>query len=73
LHISQDALTLAGFRAWVLSDKFPEKQPVTILNEEIYLDMSKEDIFKRGPNLAKSPSLAMPWHRLPSALPLAAC
>ena len=37
--------TLAGFRAWVHSDDFPEKQRVTFLNGEIYLDMSKEDIF----------------------------
>jgi Uma2 family endonuclease len=45
LHIPSNAYTLAGFRAWVHSDDFPEKQRVTFLNGEIYLDMSKEDIF----------------------------
>jgi Uma2 family endonuclease len=45
LHIPSNAYTLAGFRAWALSDEFPEKQRVTFLNGEIYLDMSKEDIF----------------------------
>jgi Uma2 family endonuclease len=45
LHIPRSAHTLAGFRAWVLSDDFPEKQPVTFLKGEIFLDMSKEDIF----------------------------
>src|SRR5438270_1405074 len=45
LHIPADAHTLAGFRAWVLSDDFPEKQPVTFINGDIYLDMTKEDIF----------------------------
>jgi Uma2 family endonuclease len=45
LHIPAAAHTLSGFRAWVLSDDFPEKQPVTFINGEIYLDMSKENIF----------------------------
>src|SRR5258708_34776785 len=45
LHIPSNAYTLAGFRARVLSDDFPEKQRVTFLNGEIYFDMSKEDIF----------------------------
>jgi Uma2 family endonuclease len=45
LHIPRDAYTLAGFRRWVLSDEFPEKQPVMFRNGEIYLYMSKEDVF----------------------------
>ena len=44
-HIPRDAYTLAGFRKWVLSDEFPEKQPVMFLNGEIYLYMPKEDVF----------------------------
>jgi Uma2 family endonuclease len=45
LHIPRDAYTLAGFRRWVLSDAFPEKQPVLFRNGEIYLFMPKEDVF----------------------------
>ncbi len=45
LHIPRDAYTLAGFRRWVLSDEFPEKQPVMFRNGEIFLYMPKEDVF----------------------------
>jgi Uma2 family endonuclease len=45
LHIPRDANTLAGFRKWVLSDEFPEKQPVLFLKGGIYLYMPKEDVF----------------------------
>jgi hypothetical protein len=45
LHIPRDAHTLAGFRRWVLSEEFPEKQPVMFLRGEIYLYMPKEDVF----------------------------
>ncbi len=45
LRIPRDAHTLAGFRRWVLSKDFPEKQPVMYLHGEIYLYMSKENIF----------------------------
>src|SRR5438067_1995123 len=45
LHIPRDAYTLAGFRKWVLSDEFPEKQPVMFLKGEIYLYMPKENVF----------------------------
>ena len=41
-HIS-DAYTLAGFRKWVLSDEFPEKQPVMFLKGKIIF-MPKENI-----------------------------
>jgi Uma2 family endonuclease len=44
-HVPRDAHTLAGFRRWVLSDEFPEKQPVLFLRGEIYLFMPKEDVF----------------------------
>jgi Uma2 family endonuclease len=44
-HIPRDAYTLAGFRKWVLSDEFPEKQPVMFLKGEIYLFMPKENIY----------------------------
>ena len=45
LRIPHDATTLAGFRRWVLSDSFPEKQPVMFLNGEIFLFMPKENIY----------------------------
>jgi Uma2 family endonuclease len=45
LTIPRDAHTLAGFRRWVLSDSFPEKQPVMFLNGEIFLYMPKENLF----------------------------
>jgi Uma2 family endonuclease len=45
LHIPRDAYTLAGFRKWVLSDEFPERQPVMFLKGEIYLFMPKEEVF----------------------------
>jgi Uma2 family endonuclease len=38
------AATLAGFRAWVTSDDFPEWVRVTFVDQEIYLDMSKEEL-----------------------------
>src|SRR5436190_4812625 len=44
-RIPRDAHTLAGFRRWVLSDDFPEKQPVMFLKGEIFLYMPKEDVF----------------------------
>jgi hypothetical protein len=45
LHIPRDAYKLHGFRRWVLSDEFPEKQPVLFLNGEIFFYMPKEDVF----------------------------
>lgn len=44
-RIPRDAHTLAGFRRWVLSDEFPEKQPVMFLKGDIYLYMPKENIY----------------------------
>lgn len=44
LRVPRSAHTLAGFRAWVLSDEFPEKLPATYIRGEVYLDMSKEAI-----------------------------
>ena len=44
LHIPADATTLAGFRAWVGSDDFPEKIRTTFISGEVYLDMSQEEL-----------------------------
>lgn len=44
LHIPPEAHSLSGFRRWVLSDDFPEKLPVTVLQGQVFVDMSKEEI-----------------------------
>jgi hypothetical protein len=44
LRIPRNAFSLKGFREWLLSDDLPEKLRVTLVDEEIYLDMSKEEI-----------------------------
>jgi len=38
------AKSYPGFRRWVLADGFPDKVRVTSVAQEIYLDMSKEDL-----------------------------
>ena len=43
-RIPTKAMTLAGFRAWVISDQFPDKVRATFVDEEIYLDMSMEEM-----------------------------
>jgi Uma2 family endonuclease len=44
LPIPETARTLAGFRAWVKDDSFPEKLRVAFINGEIFLDMSNEEL-----------------------------
>lgn len=44
LHVPASAHTFAGFRAWIQSDEFPEKLRATFLDQEIYLDMSQEEL-----------------------------
>lgn len=44
LRIPRSALTINGFREWVLSDDVPEKLKVTFVDGEIYVDMSKEEL-----------------------------
>jgi len=44
VRIPRSARTLSGFRAWVLSDEFPEKLKATYLRGDVILDMSKEEI-----------------------------
>lgn len=44
-HIPRDAYTLAGFRRWVLSDEFPDKQPVMFRKGEIFLFALGEDVY----------------------------
>ncbi|HMC63724.1 MAG TPA: Uma2 family endonuclease [Gemmataceae bacterium] len=42
VSIPERARTLSGFREWVKSDEFPEKLRATFVDQEIYLDMTKE-------------------------------
>jgi hypothetical protein len=44
LTVPPEAHTLAGFRAWALSDAVPEKLPLTFIRGKVYVDMSKEEI-----------------------------
>lgn len=38
------ALTLAGFRAWAVSDEFPQRGRISFLGTEVFIDMSPEEI-----------------------------
>jgi Uma2 family endonuclease len=42
--IPTSALTLAGFRDWAKSDEFPEHIRAAFIGQEIFIDMSKEDL-----------------------------
>jgi hypothetical protein len=44
LCIPVSACTHQGFRDWVKSDEFPEKLRVTFVDNEIYIDLSKEEL-----------------------------
>jgi Uma2 family endonuclease len=44
LVVPRSAWTLAGFRAWVTSDAFPEKARATFVEGEVLVDMSPEAI-----------------------------
>jgi Uma2 family endonuclease len=67
LHIPRDAYTLPGFRRWVHSDEFPEKQPVLFLKGEIYLFIPKEDVFTHA---AVKTAVAGPVYNLNQQLDL---
>jgi Uma2 family endonuclease len=45
VRIPVSALTLAGFRAWATSADFPEHVRAAFIDQEVYLDMSNEDLF----------------------------
>ena len=44
LRLPGDVGTLAGFRAWAQSDDFPEKGKFSLINGNILIDMSPEEI-----------------------------
>jgi Uma2 family endonuclease len=44
IRIPARAATLAGFRAWALSDEFPERGRFSFINGELFVDMSPEEV-----------------------------
>src|SRR5207237_639721 len=48
LEIPLGLRTLADFRAWALSDNFPDKGRIDYLQGRIEVDMSPEDLFSHG-------------------------
>ena len=44
IRIPARAATLAGFRAWALSDEFPERGRFSFINGELFVDMSPEEL-----------------------------
>jgi Uma2 family endonuclease len=44
IRIPATATTLAGFRAWVMSDEFPEYGRISYIEREIFVDMSPEEM-----------------------------
>jgi len=44
IRIPARAATLAGFRAWALSDEFPERGRFSFINGELFIDMSPEEL-----------------------------
>jgi Uma2 family endonuclease len=48
IRIPASAWTFAGFRAWSRSDDFPERGRIDFINQEIFVDMSAEELNKHG-------------------------
>ena len=48
VHIPAWVVDLESFRRWVHSDEVPEKLRVCFLNGEVWVDMSKEQVFWHG-------------------------
>jgi Uma2 family endonuclease len=44
IHVPASALTLDGFRAWATSDDFPERVRITFIEQELFIDMSPEEL-----------------------------
>src|SRR6266542_823858 len=44
LCVPPSAHTLAGFRAWAVSEQFPDRGRISFLDQEIFIDMSPEEL-----------------------------
>lgn len=45
VHVPDGINTLAAFRRWLQSDAFPESGRISYLNGQVWVDMSKEQLF----------------------------
>jgi Uma2 family endonuclease len=54
---------MKGFREWATSDYFPEHLRVAFLNEEIYLDMSNEELETHNKVKMEIGRLLLNWNR----------
>lgn len=48
IHVPVWVTDLESFRRWVRSDEVPESLPMFFLNGEVWIDMSKEQLFSHG-------------------------
>lgn len=62
-RIPTSALTLAGFREWATSDDFPEHLRVAFLDEEIYFDMSNEELETHNKVKMEIGRILLNWNR----------
>src|SRR5207248_1954776 len=48
INVPPAAQSLEGFRAWAVSDDFPERGRIAFLDGEVFVDMSPEEIHDHG-------------------------
>src|SRR5579859_7557330 len=48
VDLPSSAFSHAGFRAWAVSDDFPERGQISYLDGELFIDMSPEEIYAHG-------------------------
>jgi hypothetical protein len=63
LRIPASALTLAGFCDWATSGSIPEHIRVAFLDEEIYLDMSSEELETHNKVKMEIARVLLNWNR----------
>jgi Uma2 family endonuclease len=61
-EIPMDLRSLADFRAWAVSDSFPERGRIDYLDGRIEVDMSPEDLYCHGK--VKTELVAVLWQRI---------
>jgi Uma2 family endonuclease len=48
VDMPSSAFSQAGFRAWAVSDDFPERGRISYLDGELFIDMSPEELYAHG-------------------------